>query len=147
MPIQKIDNKTQSLLPSALTLTTSYQDLGALVGGGPLINVMDCDSIALWLNIDINDSTGLNVKMLAAQTDVATDFYSTPIKDVTASVINIQPTEYLFTNNVDQKMVITFPVSDQLIFVKFQVKVTVLGATAGQILSAGVSFTSSGSGL
>ena len=94
MPIQKIDNSVQSLLPSALTLTTSYQDLGALVGGGPLINVMDCDSVALWLDIDINNSTGLNIKMLAAQSESATAFYSTPIKDVTASVINVQPTEY-----------------------------------------------------
>lgn len=142
MALTKTDNVIQRLITAPVVLSTSFQDLWNNVRGGPLIKPMDCTAIALWLKLDINDSLGFRVKMLAAQDEAATDFYVAPIKDVTAPVINVQPAEYRFTNNVDQNLVITFPVSDQLPFVKFQVKVDTLGVTPGQVLAAGVSFTS-----
>lgn len=144
MAIQRIDNKRKELLlsSSSQVLTGSYVDIGALVPEGPYINVMDCDSITLWLKLKINSSTGVKVKMLAVDTEADTDLYQTVTKTVTAGLVTVQPSEMVIATNADQLIAVTFAIADQLPFVKFQVLATVVGATAGQLDACGVTFSS-----
>lgn len=58
------------------------------------------------------------------------------------SVINVAPAIYKVTNDIDQKIVVAFPPVDLVPRCFFQVRVNTVGTTAGQILSAGISFGS-----
>jgi hypothetical protein len=142
--IKKTDNRIQVIQPTPLVLTTSYQDIGNF-NAGPYIDFKDCLSIALWLKIDINDSTGLLIRMQVTDSDVGSPVvYDIPIKEVTATQVKVTPNVVSIVNNIDQNIMLSFPVSDQIPVGKFQIKATVAGATPGQLLSAGVTFTVQG---
>jgi hypothetical protein len=142
MAIQKVDNKKVALLASAQTLTGSYADIGDGTNGGPYINAMDCDSITLWLKITINSSTGLKVRMVGVNAEADTDLYRPVIKEVAAASVGVKPSEYAISNDASQNILLTFPVSDQIPLVKFQIMATVVGGTAAQVSACGVTFTS-----
>ncbi len=139
--IHRVDNKVAQLLPAPVTLTGSWQDLGS-AAPGPNINVMDCLSLSLWLKVDINDSQNLRIRMLGLQADGATDLYDMPILEVGAANIKAQGGYVELNVDVDQNIILSFPTVDQVPVVKFQVQVGTVGATAGQIVSAGISFKS-----
>lgn len=140
--IQRKDNQVVPLITSALTLTGSWVDLGTLVAEGPLLNVMDCQSITLWLKLDINSSLNFRVRMLATSSMASSDFYQLPVKTAGASTVLVEGELMELNDDVDQNIVISFPTVDQLPFVKFQVQVGTVGGTAGQLTAAGVSFKS-----
>jgi hypothetical protein len=140
MAIKKIDNKIQPILLSALTLTTSWQDI-ATVSGGPFVDLKDCIGCALYIKLVIHNSTGVQFRLVAADTDAATDLYEAQNKDVQAAVTNLAPSILQLSNNVDQNAMISFTPSDQMPVGKFQAKVLVAGVTPAQITAAGVTFT------
>lgn len=140
--IQRSDNKIVPLIDSALTLTTSWQDLGALVPGGPEINVMDCMSVTLWLKVDINDSQNVRVRMVGIPQTGSSDLYNPPIMTVNASIVRVEPEVIELNVDADQNILLSFPTVDQVPLIKFQVQVGTLGATAGTLTGAGVSFKS-----
>lgn len=142
MAIKKTDNQRTNLISVSQDLTGAYADIGSLAPGGPFINTMDCDSVTLYVKLDINDSTGVKIRMVSVNTEADTDLYLTVTKDISAGVVAVQPSEVTITNNADQLIKIPFAIGDQTPFVKFQIMATVVGATAGQLDACSVSFTS-----
>jgi hypothetical protein len=144
MAIQELqDNKAVELLSAALTLTAAWQDIGTLVG--PIIHTADYDLAALWVRLDINDSTGVQFRVLASPTKEFTNSYVLPIQDVAASLVGVTPEVFELSNDVDQNIILPFSMADIAPYVKFQVQTTVVGASAGQILSAKVAAKTTGS--
>lgn len=139
MSIKKIDNSVVSLAVDQ-EVTGSWADLSTVVAG-PLINAMDCLAISLWLKITINDSTDLRFRVLAAQTESATDFYSFPIEAASATVVDVSPEYKELTDDLDQNIVLPISSADNFPFIKIQVMAGTPGATPA-VVTAGVSFTS-----
>lgn len=140
--IQRVDNKIVPLINAPLTLTGAWQDLGTLVPFGPQINVMDCQSISVWLNVDINDSLNVRLRVVALPSDGSADEYNLPILSVNAAVVRAEAEFVELNVDADQKIVLSFPTVDQVPIIKVQVMAGTVGATAGQLLSAGISFKS-----
>lgn len=136
MTVKRVDNKLVPLISSALTLSGSWQDVGEM------INLMDVRSLALWLKLDINDSLDFRVRFLGSNTEAGTDLYEVPILEVTPTKVNVAPEFFEFSNDLDQNVILSIPSVDQILFGKFQVQVGTVGATAGQLTAAGVTFTS-----
>lgn len=126
-PIRKLDNKVIELISASQLLTGAWADLG------PVIDVRDTETLSLWLNLDINNSTNVRVRMVGLKTADAADFYLMPIKTVNAAVVNVNQEYYELDVDADQKIVLAFSTFDLLPFVKFQVMAGVLGAPAGEI--------------
>lgn len=129
------------MITTAQNVTGSYADIGN-VPGAPYINAMDCDSITLWIKLAINNSTGIKIRMLGVEKETDTDLYRPVTKDVSAGSVAIQPAEIAITSNSDQNIMITFPILDEIPFVKFQVMAGVVGVSPGQLVACGVTFTS-----
>lgn len=136
MAIQKTDNKITALISTAQNLTGAWVDLGSV------INTMDCQALALWLKLTVNNSLNVRVRMVALQSESATDLYQPPIIDAGASVVNVEPEFFELNQDADQNLVLSFPTIDLMPFVKFQIEAGTVGVTPGQITAAGVSFRS-----
>jgi hypothetical protein len=139
MSIRKVDNQVVSLAVSQV-VTGSWADLSTVVNG-PLFNAMDCLAVSLWLKVDINDSVNLRFRVLAAQSDSATDFYSFPIESATATVVDVSPEYKELTVDADQNIILPIASSDNFPFLKVQVMAGTPGASPATI-TAGLSFTS-----
>jgi hypothetical protein len=137
--IPKADNKVQPIAEDQL-VTGLWADLGN-VGNAPWIDVRDCLAIALWLKININDSTDVRIRAACKQSEDASDVYFFPIEEVEAGVVNVASEIKEFSVDADQNMILPFAISDNFPFVKFQVQAGTPGASAATI-TAGVSFTS-----
>lgn len=135
-----IDNKAVNLLSAPLTLTGSFQDLGPILVSG------DYELSAIWLDLDINSSTGIVIQCLVSPTEDFAVAYNIPIQDVLAAAVGVAAQVFTLTNNVDQKIVIPVEIGDAVPFIKFQIKATVVGGTPGQLLSAKVSAQTTGRG-
>jgi 3D (Asp-Asp-Asp) domain-containing protein len=127
------NNELQNLITAPQNLTDAWVDLGQAIFSG------NKEKIGLWINLDINNSTGVQLRAKASDTTAFTDAYVLPIKTVTATKISLDEEVYEFTA-VDQKILLNIDVDGLVPYVKFQVKATVVGVTAGQIDGAKVSF-------
>lgn len=134
--VQKKDNEIVPLISTAQVLTGAFADLGAPV------NTMDCQSIALWLKLTVNNSLNVRVRMVGMQTETATDLYNPQIQTPSASDVKVENEYFEINVDADQKIVLSFPTVDLLPYVKFQVMAATVGVTPGQITAAGVSFRS-----
>lgn len=127
------DNKAVDLIATAQTLTGSWVDIG------DEIFVADKDLVSLWVELDINSSTGVKIRALASYDKAFPKSYVLPIQNIAANVVSLLPQVFSFDNDVDQNVVIPLDVGDVAPHIKFQVMTTVVGVSAGQILSAKVS--------
>lgn len=133
MTIRKVDNSVADIISAAQDLTGAWVDLGEV------IDVRDVKLIALWLKLDINDSTDVRIRALA-KTSETSDDYVFPIKSASSSAVSLQDEYYEFTDDTDQNMLLDFEVGDIVPFIKFQVMAGTVGASAGNIADAVVSF-------
>jgi hypothetical protein len=125
-----------SLIDSAQDLTASWVDLGDPV------NTNTMENVGLWLNVDINNSLNARVRALAQKTKTGGtgDEYVMPIRVVTASDVKVEPEYIEFNNDADQLMILAVGTDRLIPFIQFQVQAGTVGATAGQIDTAHVSF-------
>lgn len=135
MTIKRIDNKFTPLITTNLTLTGAWQDLG------PRVNLMDVRSLALWLQLDINDSINFRVRLQAYQVETGGNAYNLPIKSVTPAMVEVTPEFYEFGTDVDQNMILSFTTIDEIVFGQFQVQVGTVGVTAGTVTAVGTGVT------
>jgi len=119
-----------SLLSSPLTLTTSWQNIGdaslqeqSLAGNS---------SVALWTNLDINDSNNARIRALAFHTTGGAS-YLLPIKTVSSSDIKIESEYFEFNSDSDQKAILTWDLDRVVPYVIFQAQVSSVGSTAAQV--------------
>ena len=138
MSIGTLDNKATNLISTPLTLTSSFQDIGDVIVVG------DHDLAALWVNLDINDSSAIQFRAVGSDTEAFTVSYNLPTQDITASLTSVEAQLIQLTNDLDQKIILPFSISDAIPFIKFQVKATSVGSTAGQLLTAKVSAKTTG---
>lgn len=121
--------KTINLISSPQTLTDSWTDLGSEMA----LNGEEC--LKLWVDLDVNDSTGIQFRVLGRLVSEGTEYESSILTDTT-SKRNVEPEIYEIINNVDQKCAIKMDEPCNIPFIQFQVKVTVVGAIAGKILTS-----------
>lgn len=123
-------------LVSALTIpATSVGVDGAgnpvWTGGdvGPEIPTMGMTRLSVWIDLDINEMTGVRFRALGKHTSADADEYELPIiKPNTAATpysLTIDGEYITFAQNIDQKKVITWDVSNSIAYVQIQ-----CGATA-----------------
>lgn len=134
--IVKKDNEVKSLISSAQTLTNAWADLGDRIACG------DTKNIALWLNVDINDTQNLQIRMVCFTGETATDTYVPVIDTPSASKVSIEAEVIELNVDADTKIVRQFDIMDQVYFIKFQVMAGTVGATPGKISEAFVSMSS-----
>jgi len=120
---------------SPQTITGAWADLGAE------LHVAGAGAAGLWANLDINGSTDVRLRLLAKRTSAGADEYVPPIRTVGASVVAVEDEYIEFTNDVDQKMLISWNMDGLIPYIQFQVMAGTLGAPAGIILSAYVTTT------
>lgn len=144
MPISQQDNAVTVLTSSPLTLSTSWQYINTV----NTIFSQDRQVLGLWLDIDINDSQGLQLKMICSGSDdlgrgvYQTDEFYPLISSPSSNIVKLQQQLWEFTENIDQKVVLGIPTVDLAPQMRFLAKVTTVGANPGQILSSGVSSSS-----
>ena len=127
------DNIVQPLLNSPLTLTADWQPIGSL------INTMDVVSVALWMDIDINDSMGVQIRFAGKHTRDSSKEYILPILTTANDNIYIMEQIYEFAVNVDASIVLSVDMIDLIPFGTFQARVETVGVAAARLLEAGVS--------
>lgn len=127
------DNITQDMITAPQTVTAAWADIG------DEIDVRDVNSIALWVDLDINSSQNVRFQILAKKASDATDWFTLPLKVNGTTETKVLPGYYEFDTDADQKLVFEVPVTDLVEYVKVQVMAGTLGATGADIESLGVS--------
>ncbi len=118
------------------TLKSSPQNFtGAWANYGDEIGTDGKQTIALWLNIVINDTQGARFRIIARHASGGEE-YILPINIVTASVVKVADEYYEIIPNQSAKRIVSFTLDRVVPFVQIQIKAGVEGATPGQILSS-----------
>lgn len=127
----KVDSKPQALFTGdPFEIDTSFADLCEP------INCKGAKSVLLWIDLDINTSTSVEIKVIVG-TEEDNCEYSIPIESVSTSIVDLD-SESIKLPNSDTKMVREFILSESIPYLKFQVKDAADGT--GQIESAKVTF-------
>lgn len=93
--------------------------------------------VALWAELDINDSQNARVRVLAKHAPAAeSDEYVVPIRTISAAVVAVEDEFFEFNVDADQEMVLSWQLDSAVHTVQFQVQAGTVGAAAGQIDSA-----------
>ena len=127
------------LIAAAQTLTGTFADLGAE------IDMSQYTRCLVWLNIDINDSLNVRLRVLGKLAPRGTLEYQLPIESiVTTTPFNVSTEGEYFEFNVDadQQIVIEFVTNGSIPYLQFQVMAGTVGAGAGQIDNADITFSS-----
>lgn len=112
------------------------QDLtGAWVDLGDEFPTAGAHWATLWTELDINDSTGVRVRLVGRHTSGGGD-YPVPTLTIGAVAVNVQAGYFEFTLNANQNLPLGWDINGTFPFCQFQVMATVVGAAAGQIDSA-----------
>jgi hypothetical protein len=127
LKIKERDNERIALTAAPQVLTAGWVDLGPYE-----IDCRDVKNVALWLNLDVNDSTGVQYRTLGRSYG-STDWFALPIEAFTQTKIFVREHLFEFGDNIDQKIVTQVEVADLVPYIKFQIMATVAGATPGEI--------------
>ena len=119
-----------SLIAAPVTLSTTWTDLGNEV------SLESFDHVGLWVSLTISDSVNARVRLLGKRAFAGTDEYVMPIVTVGTADVKVEDEYYEFNVDADQKMVITWDIDNVLPVGQFQVQVSAVNTTAGQIESA-----------
>ena len=110
----------KSILSAGQDLTGSFVDLG------DEINCEGFSSIGIWVDLVLNDSTGVELKALASNETSGTRYNVEDLLEGSGV--------YVFSD-VSQKTLIIFKPNNVVPYLQLQVKASVVGATAGLINS------------
>jgi len=121
----------EALIAVAQNLTAAWADLGTPQ------SVKGASKIGLWLTVDINDSNNPRVRLLAIHTSGGSEF-TVPIRTVGASAVLVEPEYIEFNVDEDRLMLLSWDLDRLVDSVQFQVMVSAVGASAGQIDTAHV---------
>ena len=129
------------LISSAQDFPAAWADLGGE------IPVAGRTHIGLWIDVDVNDSTDLQLKILYKHTSGHADEFEMPIKVLSATDVKVEPGYFELNSDADQKLYLSFPLDGLVPYVQFQIKAGTLGAgTDAQIDSAVYTVSWAGAG-
>lgn len=131
----KTDNQVLQLAEDQV-VTTSWADLGT-VQNAPWINVYDCLAISLFIKMVVGSGVGNKIRIVAKESETATDEYFFPYEDASANPVLVTAEEKQLAD-LDQNICIPYAISDNFPYIKFQVT----AGTGGSTITAGVTFTS-----
>jgi len=127
--------------PREIVAATAPQDLtaawAAIGGDDSELAVDGARFFGLWLDLDINSSQDVRVRLVGRYTTGGDD-YVLPIKTVSSSDVKIEDDYVELNDDADQKIIISWDLDCIFPFVEIQVQAGVVGATAGQIDGAQV---------
>jgi len=106
----------------------------AVLGG--VGNVKGVKSLFVWLDIDVNSSTDVQIKALTGFTSTNIN-YQLPIETASASKVDVQAQVHEFPD-ADNKFVVEIPLNEGISYVQLYVKDAATGS--GQIESAYATF-------
>ena len=112
------------------SFTANWVDLGVE------LFVAGAEVIGIWLNLDVNDSTNMRIRLIAKHTTAGADEYVIPIRTVSAGAVNVQAEYVEFSTDADQKMLLSAALDSIVAYVQFQIQAGAVGAAAGQVDSA-----------
>lgn len=118
------------LIDSPQILTADWADLDneLSVGGA--------NTISIWLNLDINDSLNVRVRLLAKHELGGAEEYKLPISNVSPMAVQVNDEKIEIDNDEDQVLILTWPLMGTILFVQFQVQAGEVGLMPAQILTA-----------
>jgi len=128
------DNQTQDLISAAQNFTASWVQLG-----DKRIDCRDKQKIALWFNLDVNDSLNMRFRAVGFKDETDSDAYVLPIMSVSSSKVELADEYYEFADDDDQRMIVEIDVLDVLPYVEIQIQAGTAGVSPGQIDEAMIS--------
>lgn len=118
------------LISAAQSFTASWVDLGSEQ------SVLGYNSIAIWINLNINFDQDLRVRALAKHESAGSDEYLFPIKTVGTSDVKVESEYIEFNVDADQKSILIFETNNLIPYMQFQIQAGVSNANAGRVDSA-----------
>ncbi len=101
---------------------------GAWVDFGPELDCDTYNTIGLWLDVTINNSTDFRARALAKHTSGGADEYVLPIETVSSSDIKIEDEYVELNDDADQKVLLKVLTDNITPYVQFQIMVGAVGA-------------------
>lgn len=121
---------TQEVKTTPQDITASWVDIGSE------IVMAGFSELGLWIDLDINDSENVRIRVLAKNDEVSsTSEYNLPIKTVGSTDVKVESLYYEFNEDDDQKMLLEIDTSGHAKKVQIQIQAGTVGASAGQITS------------
>jgi hypothetical protein len=111
------------------TLTGAWANLGAEISN----NVIGRSFLRLAIDLDINDSEGVQFKLLAIS---GSNQYEIPEEIIKINKVQIVPLIIELKNNTDQKQTLMWRIDMTIQSFQIQTKATTVGASAGIITTA-----------
>lgn len=120
----------EGVITSPQNLTASWADLGSekIVPG--------FKTAALWLDVDINDSSNVRIRCLAKRAPATGLEYVLPINTVGASSVAVEDEYFELNVDADQQIIVKVTLDNVIPVIQWQVIAGTLGASAGQIETA-----------
>jgi hypothetical protein len=123
----------QPLIVSPYTLTDTWTDIG------PILNVKNTSSIAIWFDLTINDSRNVQFRGVGLKSSSDTDEFRFPIQIIEPDIVKMLPELYEIDEDEDLKMAFQIDVGELIPYAKIQIRTDTVGATAGTINSLAAS--------
>ena len=98
--------------------------------------VQGARNLALWLQLTVNGSTNMRVRLLGKLVEGGALEYVLPIRTIGASAILVEPEYIEFNNDADQDMVLSWQLDGTVPYVQFQIQVGAVGGGAATVDSA-----------
>jgi hypothetical protein len=115
---------------TAQDLTGAWADLGGE------IQMQGYRYVGLYLQVDINNSANVRIRLLAKTANAGTVEYPLELKTVGTSDVKVEDHYFELNVDVDQNIMLTWSIDNIIPWGQFQVMAGTVGATAGQIDSA-----------
>ena len=119
-----------AIIQSAQTFSTTWVDLGSE------IDTERYAHIGLFISLTISDSTNVRARALAKRAINGANEYYLPINTMGSSNVVVEDEYIEFTDDADQDMLLAWDLDNIVPVVQFQIQVSDVGTTAGQIESA-----------
>ena len=120
----------QKLITAPQDLTASWVDLGGE------IDVRAIETLDLWLNVDINGSSDIRVRLLAKHTAAHADEFTWPFVTASTANVTIAPEYTELDSDLDQILLLSSTLFGVMDKAQIQVQAGTLGAPAGQVDAA-----------
>jgi len=124
-----------------LPVISSEQELtNAWVKIGKTHNMLGYTSLGLFVDLEINDSEGVQIKVIGKRTEEDTVEFKLPIFEVTVEgTVEYEGTHFVLSDNENQSLIIKTTTDNLIPFVDIYMKVETVGTTPAKLKSFDVS--------
>lgn len=126
-----------------IPLATNQVLTGAWVDAGPEFCTEKITNLLIWVDVIINNSQNFRIRLLAKQTNGATEEFYIPIRTVSPSVNRIQQEYVEFTEDIDQHILADATLQYCVPWMQLQTMAEIPGLIPG-VLNASLTVTRGG---